>query len=943
MVKKSLSKTMLPTKIKVLSAVFSFMFAFLSMAQTPNLTAFSLFEYAQQNPNSAICLSAKNTIQNQEILRLLNVPVKAQTERNIFFNAKPSEILTSDGYPKLEGLYFSFSRPEALADSALVKHYINLVHQGLNGVDTNYTGKGVIMGVIDQGIDFNHPDFKTASGKTRVLRYWDHSVSGPNPPQPYNYGVVWDSTAINAGTCTSLETVTAHGTTVAGMAAGNARANTKNKGAAPEADFVVVETNFNLPNWTLTIADACDYIFKVADSLGKPAVINISLGDYLGSHDGNDPASDLIESLLDMSPGRIVVCAAGNAGNQGKFHVRNNQIGSDTTFFWNIPNTGMTVAGPNKIVFDVWSDTSQAHYYYGFGADKITPNYSFRGHTNFRYATSNLNQVPVTDTLFNNVGQRLAIIDSYREIVGGNFHMLCVFTTIDSLAYRYRFMTTGSGQYDAWGGSWIQLSNFASNIPTVNQYSAMQDYIMPDSLQTIVSSWNCSEKVISVANMRNRKGHITKNNTYYQPASTTPVGKLSENSSKGPARNGTTKPDITAAGDVTLAAGPLWYLSNTANNTTIDLGGFHVRNGGTSMASPVVAGIAALYLQKCPLSTYQQFKYDLTNTAIVDGFTGVTPNFSYGFGKADALALLSSKNINVSIDSAVGICVGSTATLYLNSTVPLNTILWNNGVTGNTMTTAIVGSYYAKVLDSAGCYTRATPIALGTLTLPFVDAGANFWSCPGVPVSLLGTGTALSYVWQHGVPNNTPFTPSATETYYVTGTGANGCSNSDSVTITLYDVDPVMYDESNTLVFEGSSPFNLTPGVPLGGTYTGTGVIGTSFHPTLSGPGSFVVTYTVIDANGCSISDSSVIDVLAINATESSSSSPIEVYPNPTGDYLVLKGFKPFEEIRVIDIQGRLVLDPFQGVEGQKLEVKKLAPGTYWITTDKVQIQWVKF
>jgi hypothetical protein len=56
-----------------------------------------------------------------------------------------------------------------------------------------------------------------------------------------------------------------------------------------------------------------------------------------------------------------------------------------------------------------------------------------------------------------------------------------------------------------------------------------------------------------------------------------------------------------------------------------------------------------------------------------------------------------------------------------------------------------------------------------------------------------------------------------------------------------------------------------------------------------------------------------------------------------------LKGFKPFEEIRVIDIQGRLVLDPFLGVEGQKLEVKKLAPGTYWITTDKVQIQWVKF
>jgi hypothetical protein len=199
------------------------------------------------------------------------------------------------------------------------------------------------------------------------------------------------------------------------MAAGNARANLKNKGAAPEADLIVVETNFNLPNWTLTIADACDYIFKVADSLGKPAVINISLGDYLGSHDGNDPAADLIESLLDLSPGRIVVSAAGNAGNQGKFHVRNNSIGSDTTFFWNIPNTGMTVAGPNKIVFDLWSDTADAHYYFAYGADKISPNYSFRGNTSFRFATSNMNQVPVTDTLFNANGQRIAIIDDADE------------------------------------------------------------------------------------------------------------------------------------------------------------------------------------------------------------------------------------------------------------------------------------------------------------------------------------------------------------------------------------------------------------------------------------------------------------------------------------------------------------------------------------------------
>ena len=913
-----------------------------TIAQQRDFHGFSFKEYASAHPDQELCLSASNTIYNQQTLKSLGIPTKQSTVTYLYFNAKPSQLLDASGFCKIEGLYFSFSRPQALADSALVKHQINLVHQGLNGVDTAYTGKGIIMGVIDQGIDFNHPDFKTATGKTRVLRYWDHSVNGANPPQPYNYGIVWDSSSINAGTCTSLETVTAHGTTVAGMAAGNARANLKNKGAAPEADLIVVETNFNLPNWTLTIADACDYIFKVADSLGKPAVINISLGDYLGSHDGNDPAADLIESLLDLSPGRIVVSAAGNAGNQGKFHVRNNSIGSDTTFFWNIPNTGMTVAGPNKIVFDLWSDTADAQYYFAYGADKISPNYSFRGNTTFRYATSNMNQVPVTDTLFNANGQRIAIIDSYREIVGANFHMMSVFTTIDSLAYRYRFMTTGSGKYDAWGGSWIQLSNFSTSIPTQNQFPAIQHYIMPDSLQTIVSSWNCSEKVISVANMRNRKGHITKNNTYYQPASTTPVGKLSENSSKGPARNGTTKPDITAAGDVTLAAGPVWYLNNTANNTTIDVGGFHVRNGGTSMASPVVAGIAALYLQKCPLSTYQQFKLDLSNTAVVDAYTGATPNFGYGFGKADALGLLTSKNIALSIDPILGICVGSTATLHANSPSTLYNSVWSNGTVGVNMTTAIVGSYYVKGLDSAGCYTRSNPVALGTLALPFVDAGASYTTCPDEEISLLGTGTAVSYQWDNGVLNNEPFVPLSSGVYYVTGTGSNGCQNMDSITVNLFDVDPVSYNETTTTVMEGSGPFNVAPGSPSGGVYSGPGIIGTSFHPTLTGPGSFYVSYSYTDGNGCTTSDSSLIEVVDLNSIAMNTLQALWISPNPASEWLTIHGLTAHTAISIIDVSGRVILNMVSETSEATLNVHGLTSGMYLIEANNHSIPWFK-
>jgi hypothetical protein len=383
-------------------------------------------------------------------------------------------------------------------------------------------------------------------------------------------------------------------------------------------------------------------------------------------------------------------------------------------------------------------------------------------------------------------------------------------------------------------------------------------------------------------------------------------------------------------------------LNNTANNTTIDVGAFHVRNGGTSMASPVIAGIAALYLQKCPLSTYQQFKLDLSNTAVVDAFTGATPNFAYGFGKADALGLLSSKNIPIGIDPILGICVGSTATLHVSSPATLNTALWSNGTVGMSMTTAIVGSYYVKCLDSAGCYTRSNPIALGTLMLPFVDAGASFSSCPGEEISLLGTGTALTYTWDNGVANNQAFTPLSNTTYYVTGTASNGCQNTDSITVNLYDVDPVSYNETTTTVMEGSGPFNVAPGLPSGGVYSGLGIIGTSFHPTLTGPGSFYVTYSYTDGNGCVNSDSSLIEVVDLNHILEGMTQPIWLSPNPASEWLTINGLTASTTIRIIDLSGRVLLRRDSETNEATLNVQGLTDGMYLIEVNDYSIPWIK-
>jgi hypothetical protein len=131
--------------------------------------------------------------------------------------------------------------------------------------------------------------------------------------------------------------------------------------------LIIVETDFNLPNWTLTIADACDYIFKVADSLGRPAVINLSLGSYLGSHDGNDPASEYIEKLVTDKKGRIIVSAAGNSGAWGKYHVHGD-IDADTSFVWMLPNPANQIKS-NAMYMDLWADSSVANWRYALGAN----------------------------------------------------------------------------------------------------------------------------------------------------------------------------------------------------------------------------------------------------------------------------------------------------------------------------------------------------------------------------------------------------------------------------------------------------------------------------------------------------------------------------------------------------------------------------------------------
>lgn len=131
----------------------------------------------------------------------------------------------------------------ALNDTMRVNNRINDIHAGTAPLNTSLDGDGVIIGLIDAGIDFLHPDFMNPDSSTRVMYLWDQTL-GVNQytPAQYGYGQHWDSTKINQGLSTNVDQW-GHGTTVTGAACGNAFANGKNKGVAPKTDIIMVESN----------------------------------------------------------------------------------------------------------------------------------------------------------------------------------------------------------------------------------------------------------------------------------------------------------------------------------------------------------------------------------------------------------------------------------------------------------------------------------------------------------------------------------------------------------------------------------------------------------------------------------------------------------------------------------------------------------------------------
>lgn len=554
-----------------------------------------------------------------------------------------------------------------LNDSVRVLNCVTPVHEGTQ-LDQPYKGKGVIVGILDTGLDYRHPDFYDENGHTRIHSIWDHRMSG-NAPAPYNYGYECDSLSIANQTCPSMdqnwaEFGSAHGTHVTGIAAGFDQVDGTFSGNAPEATIIGIALDYN--NFNTSIIDGTKYIYDIAQEKGMPAVINLSSGNYGGAHDGQDVFTLMLNDLITETPGRAFVMAAGNGGqgflntrhfvtSQEQFtYFKDVEVGAEDRFSWTVYADDVDLENVN---FQVQVDDSSTF-------EKL-------GETEVLNIIDDIGNpgngtILKTIELFDSTGLSLGILNIFVEKNNNVYSLLFDAREVDTSHY-WRFNTSGSGLLDIYSGVLIGRSPFVRDTELPTSFPEINSYTTPTEDQSIVGFYGASEEVITVGNYISKNSWTRYDGTPSVSTTIGEVGSISPGSSRGPTRDGRIKPEITSTGTFVTSASNLdfinFHIANGSRFGRIHPDGMHFRQAGTSMSAPAVAGGIALLLQRSPDLTNAEIRELVFNNATRDEFTGPDVNNTSGYGKfcaydilvADGAKLTADMNTTISILPTTGI------------------------------------------------------------------------------------------------------------------------------------------------------------------------------------------------------------------------------------------------------------------------------------------------
>lgn len=412
------------------------------------------------------------------------------------------------------------------------------------------------------------------------------------------------------GSCPHQDTG-GHGTHVMGIAGGDGSSSGSGYvGCAPASDLIMVRTNGS-QFWEYTgyyatttySLDAFDFIRSAATNAGRPHVINMSQGSNMGPHDGTTLFEQGINA--DVAAGSPVCLAAGNEGNSRRHIMGTVPVGGDFTtsfsFNWNGGFPGYMdcwYQGADKMYLEI--QDFNGTWWGPFDPDTQTK----------QTFVPDGWDCSVQSTLNTGINSDNRWLIEIEQGASGD------------KTWQIRFTPKG-GSLPGGGGihCWIER-NYRMWFPSASQ---------PDSYTFGIPSG--AEHAITVGCHVSKTSWDAKDGgTYWYGYGT--AGVLTTFSGRGPLREGSyRKPDITAPGSAVMSTKSQYYA---AANSSIDPDNVHTVMQGTSMSSPMVAGVVALMLQKNGNLTPAQIKQKLTSTAASDAFTGDVPNDNWGAGKLQA-------------------------------------------------------------------------------------------------------------------------------------------------------------------------------------------------------------------------------------------------------------------------------------------------------------------
>lgn len=271
------------------------------------------------------------------------------------------------------------------------------------------------------------------------------------------------------------------------------------------------------------------------------------------------------------------------------------------------------------------------------------------------------------------------------------------------------------------------------------------------------------------------------------------------------------------------------------------------------------------------------------------------------------------------------ICAGDPVTLYGSGA---SSYTWTGNVTDNVaFNPTTTDTYTVTGTDANGCM-NTDEVTVNVNAAPVVVANASQTAvCAGSPVTLTGSG-ANTYTWSGSVTDNVAFNPTVTDTYTVTGTDANGCTNTDAITVTVNPLPSVTLSLPVSTMCVDDADLALTGGNPVSGSWSGTGVTGSSFDPAAAGAGTTTITYLYTDANGC---DGSATDNIVVSLCTGITEQGITVfsmYPNPASAYFT---FVTAEKgvMEIMDVNGQVVKTEKIISNKQEINLAGFATGTY--------------